>query len=106
MITELLEMSNRRIWPRVNRQVPVRASQQQGYTLNLSLRGARIVTRQPLKARMLLRLELDEVIEVEAERMWEEELGTHNRVAGLRFLPNAQQEAIIQAWMAGQKQAC
>ncbi len=104
MITDLLEMSNRRIWPRVNRQVPVSASQEPGYTLNLSLRGARIVTRQPLKARVRLRLELDEVIEVEAERMWQEELGTQNRVAGLRFTPDARQEAIIQAWM--EKQAC
>ena len=100
MITELLEMSNRRIWPRVNRQVPVSA----GYTLNVSLRGARIVSRQPLQARFLLRLELDEVIEVEAERMWQQELGGQNRVAGLRFRPDARQEAIIQAWM--EKQAC
>lgn len=100
MITELLEMSNRRIWPRVNRQVPVSASQDQGYTLNVSLRGARIVTRQPLQARFRLRLELDEVIEVEAERMWQEELGSQNRVAGLRFLPDAHQEAILSAWMA------
>lgn len=104
MITDLLEMSNRRIWPRVNRQVSVSASQQQGYTLNLSLRGARIVTRQPLKARVRLRLELDEVIEIEAERMWQEDLGTHNRVAGLRFLPDARQEAILRRYM--EKQAC
>ncbi len=106
MITELLEMSNRRIWPRVNRQVSVSASQEQGYTLNVSLRGARIVTRQPLQARFRLRLELDEVIEVEAERMWQEELGSQNRVAGLHFRPDARQEAIIEAWMAREKQAC
>jgi len=104
MITELLEMSNRRIWPRINKQVPVCAAQENGYTLNLSLRGARIVTRQPLKPRFQLRLELDEVIEVEAERMWQEELGTHNRVAGLRFKLDARQEAILQAWLSEQSE--
>lgn len=100
MITELLEMSNRRIWPRVNRQLPVEG----GYTLNVSLRGARLVTRQPLQPRFRLRLELDEVIELEAERMWQEELGSRALVAGVRFLPDARQEAILQEWM--KKQDC
>jgi len=104
MITELLEMSNRRIWPRVNRQVLASTDQESGYTLNVSLRGARIVTRQPLQERSRLRLELDEVLEIDCERMWQEEIGSKTRVAGLRFQPNPYQESVIQAWM--EKQAC
>lgn len=104
MITELLQMSNRRIWPRVNRQVLVSAETQSGYTLNVSLRGARIVTRQPLQEKFRLRLELDEVLEIDCERMWQEEIGSKTRVAGLRFQPNPYQESVLQAWM--EKQAC
>ena len=104
MITELLQMSNRRIWPRVNRQVLVSADKQPGYTLNVSLRGARIVTSQTLQDRFRLRLELDEVIEIECERMWQEEIGSKTRVAGLRFQPDPYQESVLQAWM--EKQAC
>ncbi len=99
MITELFTVPNRRVWPRVSRQVPVNADSRSGYTLNVSLRGARIVTRGPLRKRFKLKLELDETIEVEAERVWQEELGTHNRVAGVRFHPQPEQHLVIQRWM-------
>lgn len=98
MITELLEMSNRRIWPRVTGQAPVSG----GYTLNLSLRGARIVTREVMKSSVRIRMDLGEVIELEAEPMWQQELGPNNRVVGLRFKPDAQQEAVLTAWMQRQ----
>jgi hypothetical protein len=98
MITELLEMSNRRIWSRTSAHAPVSG----GYTLNVSLRGARIVTRQPMRSKIRLRLELDEVIELEAEPMWQQELGRQNRVVGLRFKPDARQESILAAWIARQ----
>ncbi|MFN8612112.1 MAG: PilZ domain-containing protein [Vulcanimicrobiota bacterium] len=91
-------MSNRRIWPRVNGQAPVSG----GYTLNVSLRGARIVTRHPMKSRVRILMDLGEVIELEAEPMWQQELGTQNRVVGLRFKPDARQEAILAAWMQRQ----
>ena len=99
MITELYTISNRRIWPRVSRQIPVNADQSAGYTLNVSLRGARIVTRRPLQKRFRLLLELDETIEVEAESVWQENLGGQNRVVGVRFHPEPAQESVIQRWM-------
>lgn len=99
MITELYTVPNRRIWPRVSRQVPVNADSQVGYTLNVSLRGARLVTRKPVRKRFKLLLELDETIEVEAEQVWQEELGAHNRVMGVRFHPQPEQQAVIQRWM-------
>jgi hypothetical protein len=100
MITELYTVSNRRIWPRVSQQVPVNADAIAGTTLNISLRGARIVTRQPLQARFKLRLELDEkTLELEAESVWQENLGGQNRVVGVRFHPKPDQEGILQGWM-------
>ncbi|MBS2037908.1 PilZ domain-containing protein [bacterium] len=91
-------MSNRRIWPRVSGQAPVTG----GYTLNLSLRGARIVTRQPMKSSVRLRMDLGEIIEIDAEPMWQQELGPNNRVVGLRFKPDSHQEAVLAAWMQRQ----
>lgn len=99
MITELYTVPNRRIWPRVSRQVPVNADSHVGYTLNVSLRGARLVTRKPVQKRFKLLLELDETIEVEAERVWQEELGANNRVVGVRFHPRPEQHLAIQRWM-------
>jgi len=99
MITELYTVSNRRIWPRVNQQVPVQAGSVAGMTLNVSLQGARIVTAQPLDQRFRLLLQLDETIEVEAERVWQEKLGTRSQVAGVRFVPEPHQQSLIQSWM-------
>lgn len=98
MITELLEMSNRRIWTRVSGSTPISG----GYALNVSLRGARIVTRLSVNKKFRLRLELDEVIEIDAEPMWQQDLGRQNRVVGLRFKPDAHQESVLAAWMARQ----
>ena len=99
MITELFTVSNRRVWPRVSQQVPINADANAGYTLNVSLRGARIVTRKPLQKRFKLLLELDEALELEAESVWQEELGGHNRVVGVRFYPQPEQEGVLQRWM-------
>ena len=104
MINELLTLKNRRVWPRVSQQVPVSGEKLSGYTLNVSLRGARLVTRNPLQRHFKLRLELDESIEVDAETVWEEKLGDLNKVVGVRFLPAPDQEAALQRWM--DKVAC
>ncbi|MBT9586685.1 PilZ domain-containing protein [bacterium] len=99
MITELFTVPNRRIWPRVSQQVPVNADANAGYTLNVSLRGARIVTRKPLQQHFTLLLELDETLALEAESIWQEELGGHNRVVGVRFHPGPEQEEVLKRWM-------
>ena len=101
----MLTVSNRRFRDRVNQQVQVLCQHTPGYTLNVSLRGARIVLRQHARRRFLLRLELDgQPIEVCAERVWEESLGGGNQVIGVRFLPAPEQMAALQGWM--DRQAC
>ena len=102
MDTELLSIHNRRVRQRSNHQVKVQGENLQGLTLNLSLRGARIVSRSPMRRRFLLRLELDQPLIVDAERVWEAPLGGGNRVFGVRFLPAPEQQAILTAWMNGQ----
>lgn len=98
--TELYTVENRRTRQRVNRQLPVRCEKVPGITLNLSLRGARILTRQPLRRRFVLRLELDQPVEVCAERVWEESVGGDARVNGVRFLAPPHQQALLMNWLA------
>ena len=82
MNTELYSVHNRRFRHRVNHQVKVQGDNLQGLTLNLSMRGARIVTRQPMRRHFLLRLALDDQpLVVDAETVWEEPLGGRNRVS-------------------------
>ncbi|MFN8612108.1 MAG: PilZ domain-containing protein [Vulcanimicrobiota bacterium] len=97
-----MSIHNRRVRQRSNHQVKVQGENLQGLTLNLSLRGARIVSRSPMRRRFLLRLELDQPLIVDAERVWEAPLGGGNRVFGVRFLPAPEQQAILTAWMNGQ----
>ena len=99
---ELFTVDNRRYRQRVNHQVKVQGEALQGLTLNLSLRGARIVSRQPMQRRFLLRLELDQPLIVDAEKVWEAPLGGGNRVFGIRFRPAAEQQAVLQSWMENQ----
>jgi hypothetical protein len=109
MIAELLEMSNRRQWPRVRCQLPVDlGSNEQGYTLNVSLRGARIVARRPVDSRFPLTLEVDDnlKLEVEAETVWQEALSAESRVVGVRFLPNLEQQKQLRDWMERSAKAC
>lgn len=100
METELYTVENRRSRLRVNRQLPVCCEKVSGITLNLSMRGARILSRQPLRRRFLLRLELEQPVEVCAERVWEESVGAGNLVSGVRFLPAPHQQALLSNWMA------
>jgi len=103
MNTELYSVHNRRFRHRVNHQVRVQGDNLQGLTLNLSMRGARIVTRQPMRRHFLLRLELDDQpLVVDAERVWEEPLGGGNRVFGVRFMPAPEQQAILLNWLESQ----
>lgn len=109
MITELLEMSNRRQWPRVRCQLAVDlGSKDTGYTLNVSLRGARIVARRPVESRFPLTLQIDEnlTLEVEAETVWQEALSPESRVVGVRFLPNLEQQKQLRDWMERSAKAC
>lgn len=100
METELYAVENRRVRGRVNRQLPVRCERVPGITLNLSMRGARILTRQPVRRRFLLRLELDKPMEICAERVWEESVGGGSRVMGVRFLPALHQQELLGNWLA------
>lgn len=99
METELYTVENRRSRQRVNRQLRVRCEKVHGITLNLSLRGARILTRQPIRRRFVLRLELDQPVEVCAERVWEESVGGGNLVTGIRFLAAPHQQALLNNWL-------
>ncbi|MBS2037912.1 PilZ domain-containing protein [bacterium] len=102
MDTELFSVHNRRVRQRCNHQVKVQGENLQGLTLNLSLRGARIVSRSPLRRRFLLRLELDRPLIVDAEKVWEAPLGGGNRVFGVRFMPAPEQQALLAAWLQTQ----
>jgi hypothetical protein len=102
MDNELLTVHNRRYRQRSNHQVKVQGDNLQGLTLNLSLRGARIVSRNSLQRRFLLRLELDQPLIVDAEKVWEAPLGGGNRVFGIRFMPAPEQQAVLTAWIESQ----
>jgi hypothetical protein len=109
MTRELFHISNRRRWARVQAQAPVQVEQGPlGYTLDVSLRGARIVARRPLSgAAFPLRIEIEpEGLTLEAECMWTQPLGTPGlTVAGLRFQPTEQQQHSLERWMEGRKRA-
>ncbi len=90
-------MENRRQRLRLKRQIPVRCEQNPGFTINVSMRGARIVTRQAAQKRFLLSLES---LQLAAERVWEEPLGGGNRVIGVRFSPSPSQQAVLQDLLA------
>lgn len=103
MIEELIQIDNRRQWQRINRSTPVVCETISGYTLNLSLRGARIVTRESLRElganRFRLRIQLDQPMELEAELVWKESLGDRHQVAGVRFVPTPEEQRRLQDWM-------
>ena len=100
METELYSVDNRRTRKRLNRQFRVRCCETvSGFTLNLSLRGARIVTRQPLQRHFVLQLELDQPVRVCAERVWQESVGGGNLVSGVRFLPAPHQQELLSHWL-------
>lgn len=101
MISELLEVSNRRQWSRVRCQWPCCIGlEQRATTLNLSLRGARLVASQELPAHFPLTLEYQgRVLELQAETVWEESLSAESRVVGVRFLPDAEQQKLLRCWM-------
>jgi hypothetical protein len=70
----------------VARQVKVRCNQHEGFTLNVSDRGARVVVRGELPRHFELTLL---TVQVKAERVWEQPLGPGGtRVVGVRFTTN------------------
>lgn len=108
MTTDLFHIDNRRSYPRVQAQASIEVDQRElGYTLDVSLGGARILSRQPLSPRFPMRLKLEpEGILLEAECVWSQPLGAPGlTVAGVRFKPDAHQQQTLQHWMQGKKRA-
>jgi len=74
-----------------------------GTTLNLSLRGARILTRGIVDRRFLLRLHhRGTEVQLAAERVWEEPLGGGCRVVGVRFAAGPEQHDRLVDWLLDQ----
>lgn len=90
---DLLSPRDRRSGARVSRQVKVRCNDQEGFTLNVSDRGARVVVRGELPQHFELALP---VVQVQAERVWEQPLGPGGtRVVGVRFTTNS----VVADWL-------
>ncbi len=74
-----------------------------GTTLNLSLRGARILTRSSVERRFLLLLHhRGAEVQLAAERVWEEPLGGGCRVVGVRFAAGPEQQCQLVDWLLEQ----
>ena len=108
MTADMFHIDNRRSFPRVQAQATISVEDRElGYTLDVSLGGARILSRQPLGERFPLLLKLEpEGLALEAECVWSQPLGSPGlTVAGVRFKPTARQQRTLEHWMQGKKRA-
>lgn len=99
----LQDTTNRRQWARIHRSVRVNYRHKMGtaygYTLDVSMRGARMVVRHPLGRRFPFSLQLDRRLALEAETVWSQCLSSTSWVVGVRFHPILEQESQLERWL-------
>lgn len=106
MIEDLLVLDDRRERERLTCQIPTWASDSHGCTLNLSLRGARLVGPQLPDQRFALHLWLgNEYLQLEAECVWSEPIAADKVVSGVRFSPGLAQQQVLKDLMDLYRQA-